>query len=607
MDVRDSEPIRVLVVDDEAAVREAYQELLGGSAGGASEAEELRRRLFAKSDARTAPSRTGRAFDVETADGAEAGVEALRRKIEEGCTFDVVFLDMRMPPGPDGAWAAAQMRALDPGVDIVIATAYSDTDPRELSERIPPADKLFYLQKPFHAHEVRQLAIALGGKARAEAQMLRLAYYDSLTGLANRVLVRNRIEEAIDATKEAGSGFAALFIDLDNFKRINDTLGHTAGDEVLKTTADRLQEVVEETGAVELARIGGDDFVLVLPRVSDARQAADVARRISRVLSDPVQIGGHDLYMSPSIGIATCPEDGADVETFLRNADLAMHFAKRSGGDTYRHYDSEMNASELKSLSVETLLRGAVERGELSLAYQPQIDLATGAVSGMEALLRWNNPELGSVPPLEYIPLAEDCGLIHPIGQWVLRSACLQAAGWIDAGLSLERIAVNVSAVQLDDAEFTDRVVEALEASGLAPGSLELEITETALVDNLESARDKLTELKSLGVQIAIDDFGTGYSNMAQLKHLAIDRVKIDRSFVTDVDRGPRDRSITAAIISMAHGMGLRVTAEGVEDEGQMEILESQKCDEIQGYLISRPMPESQVADYLRSVARSTR
>ena len=597
--------IRVLVVDDEAPIRDAYRQLLTKRT--LTEVERLRARLFNSEITKAADSPD---FDVQTADRAEAAVNAVRARLETGPGFDVVFLDMRMPPGQDGAWAAAAIREMDENVHIVIATAYSDLDPEELSRRIPPTERLFYLQKPFHAHEVRQLAVALGHKARAEAHIRRLAYFDSLTGLPNRTMIREVMGKAIDCAQSQAAGRAVLFIDLDNFKRINDTLGHSAGDEVLKQTAERLRLAARGPDTAlrqpdHVARMGGDEFLLFVPELKETRDARLIAERVAKLLEAPLRAGGHELFVTASIGIAVCPQDGTDIETLLRNADLAMYFAKRDGRIKVQQYDAQMNATALKRLTLESRLRGAMDRGELFLHYQPQLNLRSGSVCAVEALLRWNNADLGLVPPLEFIPVAEECGLIDSIGEWVLRTACIQAAQWRNHGLPLERMAVNVSAVQLDQPNFVDRVAQALRDSGLPPNVLELELTEGALIANLDNARAMLERLKSLHVQIAIDDFGVGYSSMNYLKELAVDRLKVDRSFVSGIDTAKKDRSIAAAIISMAQSMNLKVTAEGVEDQRQLAILQSQQCDEVQGYHIARPMPAAEAEEYLRALIRA--
>jgi diguanylate cyclase (GGDEF)-like protein len=522
----------------------------------------------------------------------------------------LVFLDMRMPPGPDGAWAASAIRALDADVDIVLATAYSDVDPTEVSARIPPAEKLFYLQKPFHAHEVRQLAVALGRKAHAEQEMRRLAYFDSLTGLPNRLQVRSQMSRGIELARRHQRKLAVLFIDLDHFKRINDTLGHSIGDEVLRATAQRFRKAVRETDILshapsELARVCGDEFLVLLPEIASAEDAGVVAQRIASSLAAPVKVEDHELHLAPTIGISVYPEDGEDVDTLLRNADLAMYFAKRTARGSFRYFEAAMNATALSRITIENQLRGAIGRGELFLHYQPQMDLRSGRISSMECLLRWQNCELGSVPPLEFIPVAEESGLIIPIGDWVLHTACAQASAWIAAGLRLERMSVNVSGVQLKRPDFIERVAHALEQSKLDASLLELELTESTLIANLDHARELLNAVKALGVRIAIDDFGTGYSNMSHLKNLPIDRLKIDRSFVNGIATNGKDRAIAEAIISMARSLDLRVTAEGIEDEGQLDVLGDRGCHDGQGYFIARPMAPESAAAYLRTVGVS--
>jgi len=605
-----SRPIRLLVADDEPAVRDAYRQVFARAAapGRPSSVADLKAHLFggrtAGAAAPTPPPPPS--FEAELCSGAEEAVEAVRRALAVGQRFAVAFLDMRMPPGPDGAWAAARIRELDPDVNLVIATAYSDVDPLELSARVPPVEKVFFVQKPFHPHEVRQLALALG---EAQAHMHRLAYYDSLTGLPNRELFRSRVAQAIELARRHDREAALLFLDLGNLKRINDTLGHSVGEQLLCTMAERLVACLRASDAVTRpagladpdwpAHLGGDEFTVLLSELASPDDAGVVAGRILDALSRPVQLGSHEVMVTPSIGIAVFPRDGEDVETLLRNADLAMYYARRTGRSLFQFYASTMNADALRRLTMENLLRQAIVRTELSLHYQPQVDLATGELSGVEALLRWQCPELGQVPPAEFIPVAEEGGLIVPIGEWVLRTACAQAKSWLEEGLCLPRMAVNVSVMQVVQHGFAATVAGVLAETALPAGVLELEVTESLLMNESTDAAGTLLALKSLGVQLAVDDFGTGYSSLSRLKEFPIDRLKIDRSFVQALNTRVDDGAIASAVIAMAKGMNLKVVAEGVETLAQLAFLRQRRCDEGQGYFWSRPLPAEEVRRYL--------
>jgi diguanylate cyclase len=600
-------PIRVLVVDDEEAIRHAYQQVLCEpvNAREGIALRELRTRLFGATKgaaAQPGARRPLRSFDVVFCDQAESAVDEVRKSLAAGLPFAVVFLDMRMPPGKDGVWAASRIRELDPAVEIVICTAYSDVDPSELSSIVPPEEKLSYLQKPFHPREVRQTAIALAAKWHAERRIVRLAYFDALTGLPNREHSRTRLAGALEVARERGYTLAVLYLDLDNFKRVNDTLGHAAGDELLCIVASRLQDALRNFGSAgvgteargmanaELARLGGDEFLVVLPAIPDVDTAMLVADRLIAVLREPISIEGKSLVVTPSIGIAAHPGHGTDAPSLLRNADLAMYFAKRKCPGTYALFDGPMNAAALQRFTIEEQLRGALEREELTLVYQPQFDVRTGAVSGMEALLRWRCAALGAVSPTEFIPVAEETGIILSIGDWVLRTACAQAKRWYDQGLPAGRMAVNVSGRQFTLPDFPSRVAAILKETGLRASQLELEITESVIMSDERWAGQALKELKALGVTLAIDDFGIGYSSFARLRHLAVDRLKIDRSFVTRINDCHDDRAIAAAIIAMARSLRINVTAEGVESLPQLMFLQEQECQEAQGYLLSRPM-----------------
>jgi len=613
-------PIRVLVVDDEAEVRDAYRQILLENEVTQEMVgfRELRSRLFNKKNpAATARERSparAAGFEPVFCDGAHAAVAAVKEGLARNQPFAVVFLDMRMPPGPDGAWAATQIREMDPAVEIVICTAYSDVDPCELGGLVPPEDKLSYLQKPFHPHEIRQLTIALSSKWRAERRIVKLAYFDTLTGLPNREQARSRLVSALQAAKDNQRTLAVLYLDLDNFKRVNDTLGHAVGDELLCVVAERLRSSLRYGGEHgpagapdparpgDLARLGGDEFLVLLPNLRQASDAGAVAERLISALREPVQLAMNSLVVTPSVGIAVYPRDGQDAEALLRNADLAMYFAKRRSPGTHAFFDVAMNASALHRFTIEEQLRGALERNEFSLHYQPQFDVRTGTISGMEALLRWTSAELGSVGPAEFIPVAEETGLIHAIGKWVLRAACQQARAWRDEGLPFQRMAVNVSGRQFALAEYPAEVAAILEETGLEPSRLELEITESVVMADEAWAQKAINELKQLGISLAIDDFGTGYSSFGRLRHFSVDRLKIDRSFVSSVTECNDDRAIAAAIIAMSRSLRINVTAEGVENFPQLAFLQEQECQDAQGFLLSRPLVPEAARELLRRV-----
>jgi len=610
-------PIRILVVDDEPEIREAYRQVLCDSEVNLEMTgfHELRSRLFRKNPAealRRAAARAATSFEPVFCEQATQAVAAVKESLARNEPFAVVFLDVRMPPGPDGVWAATQIRELDPAIEIVICTAYSDADPGEIGGFVPPEDKLSYLQKPFHPHEVRQMSIALGSKWRAERRIVRLAYFDTLTGLPNREQSHNRLVGALQAAKEKSGNLAVLYLDLDNFKRVNDTLGHAVGDELLCVVADRLRGSLRygsdsvagsnSTRVGDIARLGGDEFMVLLPNLRTTVDAGAVAERLILALREPMQLASNSLVVTPSVGIAIYPQDGTDAETLLRNADLAMYFAKRRSPGTFAYFDVSMNATALHRFTIEEQLRGALERNEFSLQYQPQFDVRTGSVSGVEALLRWTNTELGAVSPVEFIPVAEETGLILAIGKWALRTACQQAQAWRTEGLPVQRMAVNVSGRQFALAEYPNEVAEILKETGLPPAVLELEITESVVMADEAWAEKAINQLKALGISLAIDDFGTGYSSFGRLRHFAVDRLKIDRSFVTSITEGSDDRAIAAAIIAMSRSLRINVTAEGVENFPQLTFLQEQDCQDAQGFLLSRPLQADAARELLRRV-----
>ncbi len=436
--------------------------------------------------------------------------------------------------------------------------------------------------------------------ARAMAlEMTHSFEHDFLTGLPNRALLNDRISQAITIAPRHKKQLAVLFLDLDGFKHINDSLGHPIGDMLLQSIAKRLVGCVRASDTV--SRQGGDEFVVLLSEAEQWENAAIVAARMLIAVAETHFIDNHDLHVTTSIGVSVYPEDGEDAETLIKNADTAMYQAKENGRQSYQFFKPAMNVRAVERQSTEESLRRALEREEFLLLYQPKINLRTGAITGAEALIRWTHPTRGEVSPAQFIPIAEESGLIRPIGDWVLREACQQARSWVDSGLPQTSMAVNVSATELRDETYVQRLYATLSQTGMDPRSLELELTESVLMKHAHSAAIILQTLRRSGVQVALDDFGTGYSSLSYLRDFPIDALKIDQSFVSEVTSAGEDTSIVTAVISMARSLGLRVVAEGVETREQLEFLRAHECDEGQGYFFSRPVPPEMFADLLRT------
>ncbi len=436
----------------------------------------------------------------------------------------------------------------------------------------------------------------ISAQKEAELRVRELAEFDPLTGLPNRRLLRDRSTQLLAAAERDDSEMALVFLDLDHFKRVNDSLGHSVGDELLCAVAQRLATVVRKVDT--LARLGGDEFIIALPGVH-ASGAAEVACRLLDVCATPFVVGGHDLTITPSLGISLFPVDGRDFETLLRNADAAMYKAKDAGRNAFHFYSSEMNVATLKHLLMESGLRRGLGAREFVLHYQPLVHVESGVTVGVEALIRWQNPELGLIAPDQFIHVAEDIGLINPIGEWVLREACRQIRAWQDAGLPPLVVAVNVSPLQFRQASFVDTVASALATSGLDARFLELELTERTVMQDAELTLGTLSALNGMGVELSLDDFGTGYSSLAYLKRFPVGKLKIDRSFVRDLEVDPDDRAIASTILSMGRSLRLKVLAEGVETAEQCAILRGMGCELVQGYHFSRPLPPEQLVEFL--------
>ena len=508
---------------------------------------------------------------------------------------DVLLLDLIMP-GKSGFELLSEIRANEAlrFLPVIMLTAASDADTKLQALELGATD---FLSKPVDPSELRlRLRNALAFKAYQD----QLAYCDALTGLPNRQMFMERLTWSLKLAKRHNKQCALLQIGLDRFKRINDTLGHEIGDEVLRAVSSRLSESLRECDtlsfvdasaeSVSLSRLAGDEFIVLMSEIYDVEEASTVARRLLNTLQSPVMVGGHELFVTASVGIAQFPQDGGHPATLLTNVDLAMAQAKLQGRNTYAFYSPETNARSFQRLTLETALRKAIEKDALELHYQPKVDFATGRICGAEALLRWEHPELGCIPPGQFIPLAEDTGLILPLGEQVLHRACRDAAAWQQSGLAIP-VSVNVSSLQFRRGDLPDVIQGALHRSGLYARNLIIELTESLLMDNAQANIDMLRAIKNLGVRLSMDDFGTGYSSLSYLKRFPLDELKIDQVFVRDLPDDTGNAAIVGAVISMARGLGLKVTAEGVETAAQMDFLKTHGCDQFQGYLFSHPVP----------------
>ena len=510
-------------------------------------------------------------------------------------SFDVVLLDLSLPDS-EGLAGLTEMIAASPLTPVIVLSGYDSEERAIQAVQSGAQDYLIKGQGDGHLL-ARAIRYAIERK-QAEERLRYLSTHDTLTQLPNRTLFSDRLGQSMAKSRRDGGVVAVLYVDLDRFKIINDTLGHAAGDLMLTTVSKRLTTCVREGDTV--ARIGGDEFVIVLTDLAHTQDIARIAKAVLDAFSNPFSLAGRELFTTASIGIALFPEDGDNPETLLENADTAMYRAKERGRNNYQYYSAVMHTAALIRLEMETGLRGAIGRNELTLHYQLLADLSSLQISGIEALLRWQRNGEAYFPPAEFIPLAEETGLVVPIGEWVLQTACAQNRAWRDLGLPLVRIAVNLSPIQIQQKNFVQMVQGALDAHGLPADSLELEITEGAMMQDVERAIPMLQHLHEMGIRIAVDDFGTGYSSLNYLRRFAIDTLKIDRSFVRDITTDADDAAIVRAIVTLAHSLDLTVVAEGVETLEQLHYLQALGCNKIQGYLFSRPIAADEMTALLR-------
>lgn len=609
---------RILVVDDNDTIHGDFRKTLcrrGVSRG----LEEDEAAIFGGA-AQPADARRSFQFDFEI-DSAMQGQDGLARVEQalcEGRPYHLAFVDMRMPPGWDGVQTIERLWAADPDLQIVICTAYSDYSWDQIAERLGPGDRLLILKKPFDEAEVSQLAVAMTEKWRVTrqarlklgemealvaartAELKSAALRDRLTGLPNRELLNDRIAQAIRrAGRKPSALFAVLFLDFDRFKVVNDSLGHEAGDKLLIAISDRLKRAVRDIDTISApgapataARLGGDEFVLLLEALREPHDAARVAERLLESLAAPYVINGHTIQSSASIGITTSAIPYATPDQALRDADTAMYRAKAAGKGRYIVFDQEMHAQAMARLNLENDLRLAVGTDALFNVYQPIVNLATGAVCGFEALVRWQHPDRGLISPAEFIPLAEELGVIVPLGAWVFEEACRQLVDWQRRHPSFAELtmSVNLSRRQLLGHDLVSEILATLQRTCARPESLKLEITESAMMVDAEHSIGVLEQIRRLGIRLHMDDFGTGYSSLSCLHKFPLSGLKIDRAFVLHSSERRDYAAVVNAIVTLAHNLQIELVAEGVEEPTQVAMLQAMGCDQAQGYYFARPM-----------------
>lgn len=551
---------KLLIIDDEEPIRSLLIDLLGGD------------------------------YDCSDAGSAEEALTALADE-----TFDLVISDIDMG-GMSGLELVPRVHSLSPDTVVVMISGNSDIEFAIEALRVGAFD---YISKPIDIRHVEasvERALnhneLLKEKRRYKEQLEHLlqqrTYYDTITQLPNRSLFEDRLTQAVGIAKATNQSLGVLFISLDQFKKVNDSLGHGPGDTLLREFAERLKSCIGKSDTV--ARFGNDEFALLRSGIDGTTDVIETIASLYQVLKFSFDLPGHELVATASVGVSLFPMDGEDPQTLLKNAGAALYKAKRSGGDNYQFFTADMHELATKRLALESNLRRAIQNEELLVHYQPRVAVDSLAITGVEALVRWQHPTLGLISPSEFIPLAEDTGLIVPIGEWVLRTACLQGRRWRDEGFAPVPIAVNISARQFHDQDLAQTVIGIVEETGLSPRYLELELTESSIMQDAEFAARMLSRLKHMGISISIDDFGTGFSSLASLKRLPIDALKIDQSFVREAPSDPDDTVLVMAIITLGHNLRLKVTAEGVETEEQLKFLQLLRCDEIQGNFFSKPL-----------------
>ncbi|TKJ82268.1 GGDEF domain-containing response regulator [Pseudomonas sp. CFBP13509] len=604
---------RILIVDDATSIHLDFRKILCADADAEPSLDTLEQTLFGT----TAVAR--QAFILDSAYQGQEALDLVSRALATNTPYAMAFIDMRMPPGWDGLQTIEQLWNVDPNLQIALCTAYSDYSFEAIEARLKYNDQLLILKKPFDHLEIRQMASALTWKwqlAQDAAlkviglertieervqELLKVSHllqYDALTELPNSTLLGDRLTQAIALGRRHDTQLAVMFIGLDRFKRINNALGYPVGDEVLQQVSQSLVAAVRESDSV--FRYGSDEFVILLNDVQHPQQTQHIAQKVLQAISVTRHVAGHDLSVTASLGISIYPNDSSTAVELIKHAETAMHTTKERGPDDLSFYTEDMNLRARHQQNLESAIRQALEHDEFALHYQPKLDLKTGRILGAEALIRWFQPRSGWVHPADFIPVAEDSGLIVSLTQWVLRHACEQAQAWRTMGLAPLRISVNISAIDFRQREFVDNLAAILKQTGLPPNQLELEITESVLMQNVDETVDILNRIKAMGVRLALDDFGTGYSSLSYLRRFPIDVLKIDQSFVRGLHENSQDAQLISAIIGMGKSLELNIIAEGVETVEQLNFLRAQHCEEGQGFLFSKAVPAKDFAQLLQ-------
>ncbi|AZE87839.1 putative bifunctional diguanylate cyclase/phosphodiesterase [Pseudomonas orientalis] len=604
---------RILIVDDTASIHQDFRKILCADEHGEPSLDTLESALFGTA----APVR--QAFELDSAYQGQEALVLVNKALQANAPYAMVFIDMRMPPGWDGLHTIEQLWDVDPNLQIALCTAYSDYSFEAIEARLKYNDQLLILKKPFDHLEIRQMASALTWKwqlaqdaalkviglertieerVQELLKVSHLLHYDALTGLPNSTLLGDRLTQSIALGRRHDTQLAVMFIGLDRFKRINNALGYPAGDEVLQQVSQSLVATVRASDSV--FRYGADEFVILLNDIQHPQQTRHIAQKVLNAVSATRHVAGHDLSVTASLGISIYPNDSSHAVALIKQAETAMHTSKEGGRNDFNFYTEDMNLRARHQQNLESAIRQALDRDEFVVHYQPKLNLDSGQIVGAEALTRWSQPT-GRVSPAEFIPIAEDSGLIVRLTQWVLRQACAQAQAWREMGLAPLRMSVNISAIDLRQRDFIDNLAAILEETGLPSTQLELEITESVLMQHVDETVDTLQKIKAMGVRLALDDFGTGYSSITYLRRFPIDVLKIDQSFVRGLSVNHQDEQLIGAIIGMGKSLALNIIAEGVETVEQLNFLKASKCEEGQGFLFSKALPPNDFVQLLQA------